>query len=297
MSEETKIPLPDISGQPRLYQWARNNSEVRSGKDVEGKEVPVSHNAICARMKSIHVSDSNLSAFYHAASQYCTDPTFLSEIATPEHILFFDLDIYISADDIWTNENSISTVSFFASKVAELLNEDEDTTTVVITAVTPLRVQKNGDDMMKVGVHFYFPTLFVDAATHNRVRSYLLVAVTAVSSDHIAVDGEFAGFLLKTSWSDVLDKNLRAVRLLVSSKPGKCGHNVEERKRLKCHARRHKVNTGRVYAFVDILKQHEDNGTFLRHTREYDKYISIYNVPGNDSEIKKQVCDFYFVCF
>ena len=85
--------------------------------DFENQSIPVSHNAICARMKSIHVSETNLAAFYEIAAKYWDDPTFLSEIAIETHILFFDLDIYVDADVIWNSSRTLSTVVFIANKV------------------------------------------------------------------------------------------------------------------------------------------------------------------------------------
>lgn len=77
--------------------------------------------------------------------------TFLSEVAGPRHILFFDLDIYITGDSEWTNESALATVVFFLNVIKTLVDNDEVDLGCIITGAEPQRIHVvDGDDTLKV---------------------------------------------------------------------------------------------------------------------------------------------------
>lgn len=147
----------------------------------------------------------------------------------------------------------------------------------------------DGDNKLKVGIHMYMPYVYVDTETHNRLRRFVLVAVHELSSDHIAVTDVDEGFLLINSWADVIDKNIRALRMVCASKARKCFHTPAEKKSLNCGRRRHNVNVGRRYKFLDIMNWDNDAGAYKRDERKYEHYSSIDDVFTDNKQEQKLV--------
>lgn len=127
----------------------------------------------------------------------------------------------------------------------------------VITSDTPSeRSEDENNERYKIGIHLYFPDIFVDAATHLKLRSYLLVKAMAASDDHIGMlDGD-EGCLLVKPWTDVLDSAVcvnAQLRMICSRKAVKCKHSKEERKEMGCTKSHDK---GRLYRVVEVA-QHD----------------------------------------
>ena len=94
----------------------------------------------------------SLLGFYKKAATSWHEPTFLSEIAaTPSHILFFDLDIYITGDSVWTAESTHSTVVYFLNIIKKMVVEDEVDLACIVTGAEPQQIHvPDGDDVLKV---------------------------------------------------------------------------------------------------------------------------------------------------
>jgi hypothetical protein len=135
----------------------------------------------------------------------------------------------------------------------------------------------------------YMPYVYVDNETHSQLRRFVLVAVHELSSDHIAVTDDDEGFLLINSWADVIDKNIKALRMVCASKARKCFHTVEEKKSLKCGRRRHTVNVGRRYKFLDIMNWDNEDGAYKRDERKYERYSSIDDTFTNATQEQQLV--------
>lgn len=136
-----------------LYTWCRSIPAIRTGKQISGEITPTSHSSLCkekththtqllhfkiayplhspwvshtsitthtpgARIRALHVPGEHLQAFYGRAAAGWNEPSFLSEMATPEHILYFDLDIYLASGSQWTSVHAIRTVTFFGHLVS-----------------------------------------------------------------------------------------------------------------------------------------------------------------------------------
>lgn len=69
-------------------------------------------------MLTWHVEEDMLGSLYKKAATWWDQPTFLSELGVDQHILFFDLDIYISCDTKWTVERSRAVSLFIAGEVS-----------------------------------------------------------------------------------------------------------------------------------------------------------------------------------
>ena len=74
-----------------------------------------------ARTKSFYIDDTMITPFYKKAAKHWDEPTFLSENGVDHHILFFDLDMFISADDAakWTDDRSRALSLFIANEVGD----------------------------------------------------------------------------------------------------------------------------------------------------------------------------------
>ena len=144
---------------------------------------------------------------------------------------------------------------------------------VITSDTAPKGATDNKDrDGIKVGMHMYFPLIFVDSATHLKLRSYLLVKAVDVSQDHIGLlDGD-EGCLLINKWADVLDAAVCGqpkLRMMCSRKAAPCKHTAEEKKELKC-GRKHDV--GRLYRVIDVT---EHDGTRLtRNPRLFTRFAA-----------------------
>jgi hypothetical protein len=264
------------------------------------------------------VDEDMVDAFYGRAAADWHGKSFLSESAPkdPEasRIFFIDLDIYITKDREWQTQDAISAVTFFLQQVCPLpshplslltptavvslqlepmVKEKRCLTTYISTAgVTEVEVD-GGVNKIKVGVHFYLPHLFVDAKLHSNLRTILLHRVINANSDHIAFNDESPGHLLVNSWPDVLDKNLGALRMYTASKAGACLHTKEERKELGCNKKgptHHRLNFGRRYKLIEILKFDEETKEFGRDETLASTYGGVDgDDPVNQRELRKLV--------
>ena len=272
-----------------LDQFRSDSKSVKTGKGANDTVIPISHTSMIGG--KFHTNYITLSGFYSAASVGWLQPTFISEVAVDNHILFFDLDIYVTTDTVWTSQHTLRTVLFFLSKIQQLTDDDDSLQCVITQAEPTLKKGKNGaEDKIKVGIHFYLPLLFVDIPTHVKIRALLLVAAVERSSDHIAVSldeskGDEDGFLLVNSWGDVLDKAICTkpqLRLYCSSKAEHCDC-VPEEGEAKCKG--HRINVGRRYNIIDILDVDED-GSFVRDENAYNRFSNLDEPNSYDPNVQ-----------
>ena len=130
----------------------------------------------------------------------------------------------------------------------------------------------------------------VNQDTHDAIRNVLLATVTAESTDHIAFSDDNPGHLLTKPWNDVLDKGTKCLRMLQSRKAGQCLHTKEERKKLKCNsAKKHKLDFGRLYKIITILKVDGDTGDFVPDEAAIERYACIHDEFTDKATEKKLV--------
>lgn len=278
-----------------LISWCKSVPAIRSGCDHDGSAIPSSHTSMDGCTKALHVDDSMLNAFYLHAAKGWHEATFLSELGSPVHILFFDLDLYVAGNSQWREEDTVRTVRFFLYQLTHLVADNNtDILKCIITHVEPEVISAEGrDDRVKIGIHMYFPLAFVDIETHRKLRSVLLIAATERAEDRVAVrledhqlteveqmmeEEEEDGFTLTNSWADALDLQVvkvPALRMVCSSKCTKCSHTPEERQQLKCKAKGHLANVGRRYNVVDVLIYNKQTMQFERDGRDYNTYTNL----------------------
>jgi hypothetical protein len=248
-----------------LYRWARSNTAIRSGVDEEGNSIPASHHSLCAKTKSFHVDEDTLGTFYAKAARAWNEATFLSEEGIGEHILFFDLDILVQTE--WLSWHTEQTTMALLYLLSPCLPAEAS---VIVTAVDPEPVGDDDNRRYKVGMHLYFPDVFVNTEMHVALRKYALVSMHRCAPGHIGFavsDADVAewnpetGLVLCKPWSDVLDLSVcqrPKLRLLCSSKAGPCFHTKEERAELQCGPKRHRINLGRRYGVFGAFKRSGD---------------------------------------
>lgn len=276
---------------PLLYEWARQQKMIY--KQSATSKIACSHASMCSRVAAFHVETDMIGAFHAKAARSWHEATFLSEIGVAEHILFFDLDIYMADDTVWTMQHTIDTVAFLLSQLVPLVDEEDDLDTI-ICHVPPETVEKEGfDDQIKVGIHFYIPELYVDSATHLKLRSLLLDAATQKNPDKIgwSSDGAFEGSDLTVSWADVLDEGVcksPRLRFAPSCKAASCFHSNEEKKTLGCKKgkSRHKVNVNRRYVFVDALRVND--GEIFSHMKHRKNFCDL-DAPFTDGKAEQKL--------
>lgn len=239
------VPYSEIGEFSSLYRWCRAQPCIKTGNGFDGTSIPVSHNSLCAKTKSFHVDTDMLSAFYIHAAKAWHEPTFLSENGVPIHILFWDLDIVVQpsheddGDHKWEQEHTMTVASYLVQCLHGVIPD----TRCVVTWTEPQPVDALSN-LVKVGIHMYFPHVFVNTPLHLRIRQFLLGKLGA---DLDVCNGLFR---LHKNWADVLDKAVcqsPRLRMLTASKAGACFHTKEERVTLKCAQKRHRVNLGRRY--------------------------------------------------
>jgi hypothetical protein len=261
-----------------LYRWAKSNKDVMTGVDWDGSQIERSHNSICGKIKSMSVSAPKLTAFYSIAARFWHEPTFLSEnVLEGVHRLAFDLDVYLEQHAEWTEELASQTGTFFADEVAKIsADAAQSTKRVILTGTEPTVVEKQGqENKLKVGMHIYFCDTFVSGETHNNLRNYLLIRLRSAWADRIGHPG---GPVLTNGWSNALDENLRALRLVCSSKAAKCSCSPEEQKRKQCKKKKHRVNVGRRYRVLAVFGFDPSTQT----VRAIDQLTSRYKDVGDD---------------
>lgn len=216
-----------------------------------------------------------------------------------EHIFFLDLDIYVGdIGKIWTAEHTVLTATIIMIHLQELLPDTP--TTCIITDAKPQKITSVGcDDKYKIGIHLFVPDVFVDVATHLKIRHYLLVVISASSPEHIGcplpVGGDIdkdAGFPLINPWSDVIDKAVcikPKLRMLPATKASNCFHTKEEKAELKCGPKKHKINLGRKYRVIDIIKYNPVDDEFQRDASMYEKYTNLDEDPAEVAKHAKLV--------
>jgi len=272
------VPFSEIGDFSTLYRWCRSHTSIKSGTTFDGGSIPVSHNSLCAKTKSFHVDDDMLSAFYSKAAKAWHEPTFLSENGAPVHILFWDLDLLVVQQEGeedqtgWAQSHTIE----IASTLVGLLHGIVTDTHCVVTWTPPQPVDPVSR-LAKVGIHMYFPNVFVDTALHLRIRQYLL---GALGTDLGVCNNEFH---LQKNWADVLDRAVcqsPRLRMLTASKASACYHTKEERTRLRCAAKRHRINVGRRYLVAGGLHV-SDEGEVVADSAFDSRYA---DVGGTDHE-------------
>jgi hypothetical protein len=293
-------PAPvEIGHYSSLYKYCRSEPSIKNNIDFEGNSIPLSHNSLCGKTKSFSVTDDRLDRFYEQAAKAWNEPTFLSENAGgSEYPLFFDLDIYISGDSAWTHDDSVKTVKFLVDEMIKVIVDRDDECRVVITASEPVSISTDDSDKIKVGIHFFIPSISVDSDTHIQLRAIILVLAMQVNKDRIGFDrddeGNFvplSGKVLLNSWSDVIDKSIclrPKLRMISARKAGPCKHTKQEKADKVCpRPNRHIMDYGRKYDVIEILEF--DGQEFIREDTLYNRFTGLGISVFSDDAHKQQI--------
>jgi hypothetical protein len=154
---------------PRFYEWLKKEKMVFP-KGTKG----YTHLAQCARMGPIIVPDDRLAEFEKKYAAFCQIETlFISEEALlPFHILFYDFDLAVDTKINWTAADSQALASDVAKATAACY-ADRDESELLCIATSAASLSDDGKKT-KLGFHFFWPAIFVDIATHLKLRSVLL---------------------------------------------------------------------------------------------------------------------------
>ena len=167
-----------------------------------------------------------------------------------------------------------------------------DTWRCVVTHTPSTMITKDDTLMEKIGIHVYFPEIYVDAAHHLKLRSVLLNAYTQLSKTHIGVTPSDEGYKIVKTWGDIIDKGVCScpkLRLFCSCKATACLHTPQEKKTNKCNGQyhKHRINAMRRYELIDIL----DWSTPVGYTRNeflFNRYTGL-NEPFVDDATEKVI--------
>lgn len=151
---------------------------------------------------------------------------------------------------------------------------------------------KDGTRVEKIGIHVYFPEIYIDAANHLRVRSMLLDTYTRLSITHIGVTDIDDGYAIVKTWGDIIDKGVCSspkLRLISSSKAITCFHTADEKKQYKCNGKgKHRYNAMRRYHVIDVFDWCASSG-YTRNDALFRKYTDLNEPLIDDATEKKKV--------
>lgn len=254
---------------PPFYQWLRQRGLVKP----KGTK-PYTHLATCARLGPIVVPDDMLAPFNE---NYVKDwkseiPLFISEEAAELHILFFDLDFTLAAE---TKYNPILGVEklgdLFHGVVSAWDNSlysavDPDQRRFIPSAVPSTPVEKDGNVMLKCGLHFFWPDIYVRKETHRAIRSVVL----GVWRERMPTNELAEGVVFTQSPNKIVDVDVimkPKLRMFGSSKSDFCDC---KKKNVECPHLRGRGDAGRLYRVMGLRDADNDEMDipFMRARRD-----------------------------
>lgn len=235
---------------PPVYSWLRTRGLVKK----KGTK-PFTHLATCARLGPIVVPHDMLNAFYE---NYDKDVKakkllFISEEATDNHILFFDLDFPLNAESKWDDSVTWAVVNSIQRAICTVIYTDVHprfrSAVVLVTEVTP--TNKKSEDTFKFGIHIYWPDLYCNVESHIRVRSVLLATLKHDFPDKITEKVK-----LIASWNKILDVDRvmkPKLRMFGSNKMDYCNCPKKKNAEDKCPHYGGRGDAGRSYRMALVI--------------------------------------------
>jgi hypothetical protein len=247
-------PGPILRDVPPSYSFLRQRKLCHKDGDF-------SHTVICGRLKRILIDRNELLfEFYEQVAQDWRNgvPTFFNEIACPIHILFFDLDFLLPPAADWTDADSLAMTSVAHQAVCEIYGNAvaAERLTCIAMGTDPTLCRKDSGVFKKMGLHPYWPRIYVNVETHKKVRSVVIRRLQQQLGNNAK-----EGVALKEDWWTVVDLAPIAtpkLRLALSNKADKCGcKRTTEDEKKQCDARHFhgKGDFGRQHHVIAVLEE------------------------------------------
>jgi hypothetical protein len=256
-------PISDVI--PSSYRWLQSRKMTRRAGEQKGETI--THTVMCARLGPIVITRwTDLVQFYRAVDDDFKKavPTFFNEEGKPIHILFFDLDLLLPADADWDED---MTASLARDIHRELLGVAYRSAAAgakwcVAMHTAPTIVRKSANMVYKkVGIHIFWPDIYVDVVHHKKARSVVLRFLEGDSDgDHAQnYSTQIFGYDLAQPWNKILDGDpvvRPKLRIALSNKAQKCDCAKiarTEGKENKCNHFRGNGDAGRLHRIAAVF--------------------------------------------
>lgn len=186
-----------------LTKWLLNKGFLVVSKETRAK---ITHTCLDGGRLSIPKEDIN--DFYKIyatgvknGEDYFICEAFDSKSGEENMKLYFDFDFCLNIPISDTQLNSFSNI--LKSEIDKIYNTDSN---MVVCRTHPTKLTKNGEDLVKAGVHFYFPDVVVSGEEALDISKYICLKFISL----------FPGF----PWDTIIDSKVYKVglRMLYSKK-------------------------------------------------------------------------------
>jgi len=209
-----------------LYQWLKQYKRDKTSKEK------VSHTLRDAKLVgfgSVILPDDKLEEFYDRY-ELEKDSVYLIEFPKTTFKLYFDFDMLFELN----NASTLQDLDPMFVEIQKCINAaftETNQKTMYIGSAGVSDKQKDGVTYSKLGLHIFWPDLYVDKETLCAVRNYLVEQLSPIQN-------------LKNPWSDVIDIQVcksPSCRMFGSAKLENCPCKG------KCYHKGKMVDVGRIY--------------------------------------------------